>query len=104
GEEVTRQQALRLGPQEPPPGGVQAARSRQVASGAEDPPHSRLADPVAKACQLAVHPAVPPGRVLPRQPQYKVRIPWPTPGGPAVLGRSTCEWSDGGARPAGFPG
>src|SRR5262249_56517742 len=86
GEEVTRQQALRLGPQEPPPGGVQAARSRQVASGAEDPPHSRLADPVAKACQLAVHPAVPPGRVLPRQPQYKVADPLADPGRPGRPG------------------
>ncbi len=71
-EEITRQQALCLGAQEPPPGRGQTARSGSAAAGAEDTPHSRLTDLVAQAGQLAVHPAVSPGRVLPRQPQHQV--------------------------------
>jgi hypothetical protein len=37
GEEVARQQALRLGPQEGTPGGIQAARSGPVPPGTENP-------------------------------------------------------------------
>src|SRR5262249_34077737 len=59
GEEVARQQALCLGAQDPPPGGIQAARSGPAASGAEDPPDGRRADAVAEAGQLAVYPADP---------------------------------------------
>jgi hypothetical protein len=72
GEEVTRQQALCLGAQEPPPGSIQTTRSWPVAPGAEDPADGRLTDVVAEAGQLAVHPAVSPRRVLPRQPQHQV--------------------------------
>ena len=71
-EEVTRQQTCRLDAEEPALGGVQAARSRPVPAGAEDPLHSRLADMVAKPGELAVHPPVSPGRVLFRQPQHQV--------------------------------
>jgi hypothetical protein len=71
GEEITRQHALRLDAQEPPPASIQAARSGPAAAGAEDPPHGRLADVVAKAGQLAVHLAVYPCRVLSRQPQHQ---------------------------------
>ena len=60
------------------------ARGRPAAPGAQDPPHGRLADVVAEPGQLAVHPAVSPGRVLPRQPQHQVadllagpRAAWP---------------------------
>ncbi len=42
--------------------------------GAQDPQHRRRADAVTEPGQLAVHPAVPLGRVLLRQPQYEVRI------------------------------
>ena len=53
-----------------PPGGVQIAGSRPVVA-ARDPPHGRLADVVAETSQFAVHPAVAPGRVLPREPQHQ---------------------------------
>jgi len=66
------QQPMRLSAQERPPGGVDVPRGRSVSSGAQDPPHGRLADLVTEPGQLAVHPAVPPGRVLPRQPQGQV--------------------------------
>jgi len=69
GEQVTRQQALGLGAQESAPGRIQAARSGPVPAGTEDPPDSRLTDPVAEPGQLAVHPAISPRRVLRRQPQ-----------------------------------
>lgn len=48
GEEITRQQDLRLDAREPPPGDVQAA-SEPAAADAEDPPHGRLAGLVAEA-------------------------------------------------------
>jgi hypothetical protein len=38
----------------------------------QDPPDGRLADVVTETSQFPVHPAVPPGRVLPRQPQHQV--------------------------------
>src|SRR5690242_19072326 len=44
----------------------------EAASGAEDPPDGRRADAVAEAGQLAVHPAVFPGRVLRRRAQHQV--------------------------------
>ena len=40
--------------------------------GTEDSPHSRRTDMVAEAGHLAVHPAVAPRRILPRQPQHQV--------------------------------
>jgi hypothetical protein len=40
--------------------------------GAQDPPYCRLADPVTEAGQPALHPAVSPGRILPRQPQHQL--------------------------------
>ena len=55
GEEITRQQALRLGAQEPPPGSIQAVRGGPLAAGAKDTPDSRRADLVAKAGQFAYH-------------------------------------------------
>ncbi|MGO9187946.1 MAG: hypothetical protein ACLP8X_05715, partial [Streptosporangiaceae bacterium] len=57
-KEVTRQQALGLSAQEGAPGRTQAARSRPVPPGAEDPADSRITDPVPEPGQLAVHPAV----------------------------------------------
>ena len=90
GEEITRQQALRLGAQEPPPGGIHTTRSRPAALGLEDPADGRRTDVVSEAGQLTVHPAVSPARVLPRQPQHQVadlladcRATWP-------FGKSTC--------------
>jgi hypothetical protein len=47
-------------------------RADRASGTAEDPPDGRRADAVAEAGQLAVHPAVSPRRVLPRQPQHQV--------------------------------
>ena len=59
-------------------------RGRPAPPGAQDPPHGRFADLVAEPAQFAVHSAVSPGRVLPRQPQHQVadllagpRAAWP---------------------------
>ncbi len=57
--------------QERPPGGIHALRGRPVLTGAQDPPHRGRADAVTEPAQLAVYPAVPPRRVLPRQPQHQ---------------------------------
>jgi len=54
-----------------PPGGVHVRRCRPGPPGAQDPP-GRFADPVSEPGHLAVHPAVSPGGVLPRQPQCRV--------------------------------
>ena len=81
-EEIAGQQAVSLGAQERPPGRVRVLRGRSAPPGAQDPPHGRLADLVSEPGQLAVHPAVPPGRVLLGQLQYKVADflagPWAT--------------------------
>jgi hypothetical protein len=55
-----------------PPGSVHVPRGRRPPPGAQDPPHCRFADLVAEPTQLTVHPAVSPGRILPRQPHYQV--------------------------------
>ena len=93
-EEVAGQQPLRLSAQERPPGGVHGPRSRSAPPGAQDPPHRRCADAVTEPAQLAVHPAVSPGRVLPGQPQHQVtdlhagpRTAWPTRIGPLASGQ-----------------
>jgi len=81
-EEVAGQQPVRLSAQERPPGGVRVPRRWSAPPGAQDPPHGRLADLVTEPGQLAVHPAVPPCRVLSRQPQPQVTDllagSWPT--------------------------
>ena len=86
-EEITRQQAISLSAQERPPGGVHVLRSRSAPVGAQNPPHRRFADAVTEPAQLAVHPAVSPGRVLPRQPQYQVAdlLASPRPARPARI-------------------
>src|SRR5256886_13579429 len=82
GEEIAGQQALSLDAQERPPGGVQVARSGPVAPGPRDPADGRLAHVMTETGQLAVHPAVSPGGVLPGQPQRQVADlcagPWPS--------------------------
>jgi hypothetical protein len=57
--------------QERPPGRVHPPRGRPVPPGTQDPPHRRRADVVAEPAQLAVHPAVSPARVLPRQLRHQ---------------------------------
>src|SRR5690348_11088016 len=74
GEEITRQQALRLSAQERSPGGIQAARSGPVPPRSADPADGRLADVVAEPGQLAVDSAVAPSWVLRRQPQHLIPI------------------------------
>jgi hypothetical protein len=83
-EEVAGQQAVGLGAEECPPGGVQMAGSRVVGMGPQDPPHGCCADAVTEPGEFPVHPAVSPGRVLLREPQHQVpdlpagpRAPWP---------------------------
>lgn len=78
-EAITREQALRLSPQEPPLGGIQATGNRPVAPRTEDPPHSRLAHTMTEARQLALHPTVSPGGILRRQQQ-------------SLLGSNTRSW------------
>jgi hypothetical protein len=46
-EEIARQQAAGLRPEECAPGGVQIARNRAVAARPQDPPHGRRTDVVA---------------------------------------------------------
>ncbi len=70
-EEIAGQQAIGLSTQERPPGGIHAPRGRTAPPGAQDPPHRGLADLVTEPAQFAAHPAVSPGRVLPRKPQYQ---------------------------------
>ena len=83
GEEVTRQQALRLDAEELSPGRIHAARSGPVPPGAQDPPDRRVADLVAEPGQFAVYAPISPPRVLPCQLQRQVSdLPadrWPTP-------------------------
>ena len=62
---------------------------------AQDRPHGRLADAVAQTSQFAVHPAGPPGRVLPREPQHQIpdipagrRASWPAGMGPCTRGEA----------------
>jgi len=71
-EEIAGQQAISLSAQERSPGGVHVPRGRPAPAGAQDPPHGRFADLMSELAQLTVDPAVSPGRVLPRQPQYQV--------------------------------
>jgi hypothetical protein len=68
-EEVAGQQSLCLRAQERPPGSVSVWRGWSV-PGAQDPPDGCFADLVSEPGQLAVHSAVPPGRVLPRHPRH----------------------------------
>ena len=91
-EEIARQQAAGLRPEECPPGGVQIARNRAVAARPQDPPHRRRADVVAEAGQFAVHPTISPGRVIPREPQDQV------PDFRAGAGASWPAWIGPGAR------
>ncbi len=58
--------------QKRPPGGVHPPRGRTVPPGAPDPPHRRLADAVTEPTQLAMHPAVSPRGILPRQSQHQI--------------------------------
>src|SRR5260221_9374813 len=92
-EEIAGLQAVGLGAEEVPPGAVQMAGSPAVT--AQDRPHGRLADAVAETSQFAVHPAGPPGRVLPREPQHQIPdIPagrwasWPAGIGPCTRGEA----------------
>src|ERR1019366_7123840 len=83
-EEVAGQQPVRRSAQERPAGGARFPRGRPVPPGAQDPPPGRVAAVVPGPGQLAVHLAVPAGRVLPCQPQHQVadllagcRAAWP---------------------------
>ena len=71
-EEIAGQQPVRLGAQERPPGGVRVPQGRSAPLGSQDPPYGRCADLVAEPGQFAMYPAVPPGRVLLRQPQHQL--------------------------------
>jgi hypothetical protein len=67
-EEIAGQQTAGLVAEECPPGGVQSAGSWPVMA-AQDPPNGRRAEVVTEPGEFPVHPAVPPGLVLPREPQ-----------------------------------
>ena len=54
-------QALSLGAQEGPPGGIHGTGSRPAAASSQDPQHGCLADMVSEAGKFGVHPAVPQG-------------------------------------------
>jgi hypothetical protein len=86
-EEVDREHAGSLGPQELPPAGVGVPhRCWRDAATPQDPPDRRGADPVAELEQLALQPLVSPARVLPRHPQQQrgqhVIDRWPSGGCP----------------------
>jgi hypothetical protein len=83
-EEIASQQAIGLHTQERPPGSAHLPGGRAAPPGAQDPPHRRRADAVSEPAKFAVHPAISPDWVLPRQPQYQVadllagpRAAWP---------------------------
>src|SRR5258707_5715625 len=95
-EEIAGQQAIGLSTQERPPGGIQAPWGRTAPPGAQDPPHRGLADLVTEPAQFAAHPAVSPGRVLPRKPQYQgadlragARPAWPARARPLACDQPT---------------
>jgi hypothetical protein len=66
GEQVARQQGVRLGGQKLFPGGSRSPRRRVDAGPAQDLPDRAGGDRVAKAGQLPLDAAVPPTRILPR--------------------------------------
>jgi hypothetical protein len=71
-EEVDREHAGRLRPQELPPTGIGAPRRRWRDSVAlQDPPDRRGAHVMAECEQLALDPPVSPARVLPRHPHHQ---------------------------------
>ena len=86
GEEIQRQDPLRLGPQELRPARSIPARSGVNPGALKDLPHRRRSNRYSQSGQLAVDPPVPPGLVLPGQPQHhrpdlplRGRAPGPAP-------------------------
>src|SRR6266496_1995450 len=72
-QEVHRQHTLGLGPEELPPGERRPLGRRSNPGAPQDGPHRAGPDPalVPQSAQLAVDAAIPPGRVLPGQPQHQ---------------------------------
>ena len=89
-EEIAGQEPVCLSTQERAPGRVRFPRGRSAPPGAQDPPHGRLADVVTEPAHLAVHPAVPPGRVLACQPQHQIADLLAGAGAAWPAGTSTC--------------
>jgi len=87
-EQITRQQPVSFSARERPPGSVHVPRGRRPPPGAQDPPRRRVADLAAEPAQFTVHPAVSAGRVLPRQPRYRVAdvLAGPRAAGPVRVG------------------
>jgi len=71
-EEVARQQATRLGTQEPLPAHARQPRSRPQASTSQDAPHGALPHPVTQLREFALDPPVPPTGVLLGQPDHQL--------------------------------
>ena len=70
-EEVARQQATRLGTQEPLPAHARRPRSRARASTSQDAPHGALPHPVTQLREFALDPPVPPTGILPGEAKYE---------------------------------
>jgi hypothetical protein len=72
GEEVHRQDAVGLGPQELPPRERRPDRCRVDTAALQDGPDGAGPKLVPEPAQLTVDAAVAPGRVLPGQPQHQI--------------------------------
>ena len=68
-EEVGRQQPLGLGAKEGPPLGIRTAWGWPDPGGGKDASDSARTDPMPETYQLTLDSAVPPRRILRRQPQ-----------------------------------
>ena len=67
-KEIAGQQPVGRGAQKGPPGRVHLPGCWAQPTGAQDPPHGRLPQPIAQADEFAVGPAIPPARVFSGEP------------------------------------
>ncbi|WP_425465608.1 hypothetical protein [Nonomuraea turkmeniaca] len=81
-QEVTRDDRVRLGGQELPPGRPGPARHRIDTGRMQDLPHRRGRDRVPQARQLTLNSPLPPDRILPRHPNDQ-RLDLPAGAGPS---------------------
>src|SRR6266700_4028845 len=108
GEEVARQHRGRLGTAELPPGWTHTPRCRLKPRLAQDVPHRRRSDSIAKSDEFAVDAAVTPRRVLPGEADHQSPDDGRSPGGDLrpvspSTGRSNAVRPTAGANAAASP-